>query len=130
MKRLWISVLTIFAAITCVTGCFGESASQSEQPSEQTSQTQSVIQDSGNSLQSETESALGSDSLERQDSEDSESLDGEDSSASHVDSFEEGDLESASNSASEEESSAIESTPPIGTIVPPISNGGNFDGAI
>ena len=102
MKKLWISILAVLITIGFA-GCI----------------------DNGQNKDSGKDSAGQSSQIESDSSEDLDSDSSDTGSSS--------DEESNSNSGSssdEEDSSNSGNSPPNGTAVPPITNGGNFDGTV
>ena len=116
MKKLWISIVAILMAFSIV-GCAhgGDDQSGSTEQGAQSSQTADNTGDGSNEVDS------GSSDSE---TDGSDSTNDESNSDSTND-----ELNSDSNSSSEG-GADTENPPSSGTVVPPITDGGNFDGTV
>ena len=112
MKKLWISIISVLFAIVAI-GCFIGGGNQN---SEEISIDQFPSTDSN-----------VSDVLDSSIAEDLSSI--EDSEASE-NSMSTPDSESNADFSSDKDSTDAESAVPGGTVVPPITDGGNFDGTV
>lgn len=114
MKKLWISILAVLITIGFA-GCIdnGQNKDSGKDSAGQSSQIES---DSSEDLDSDS-SDTGSSSDEEDSSDAGSSSDEEDSS-------------DTGSSSDEESNSNSGNSPPNGTAVPPITNGGNFDGTV
>ena len=114
MKKLWISILAVLITIG-FTGCIdnGQNKDSGKDSAGQSSQIES---DSSEDLDSDSSDA-GSSSDEEDSSDTGSSSDEENSS-------------DTGSSSDEESNSNSGNSPPNGTAVPPITNGGNFDGTV
>ena len=100
MKKLWIITIAFFAALCCFSGC---SHTDDYGTQSNVSNTAQTSQEDGSDTTSNSDSSNSSDSGEEDSIDTSSGSDGD-----------------SSSTGSEEE----------GDVVPPITNGGNFDGTV
>ena len=114
MKKLWISVLVVLTAIGFA-GCIynGQNKDNGKDSAGQSSR-----------IESDSSEDLDSDSFDTGSSSDEE--DSSDTGSSN----DEENSSDAGNSSDEGDSSNSGNSPPNGTAVPPITDGGNFDGTV
>ena len=126
MKKLWISVLVVLTAIGFA-GCIynGQNKDNGKDSAGQSSQIES---DSSEDLDSDSFDT-GSSNDEEDSSDTGSSSDEEDSSDTGSSNDEENSSDTG-NSSDEGDSSNSGNSPPNGTAVPPITDGGNFDGTV
>lgn len=110
MKKLYIGVLIVWMTLFGITGCF-EILPESDSVKENTNSSYSI-------------------SMENDDKETVESLDTNNQQTSDTGEGENSDITSDANDSSNNENNNTENAPPSGTVVPPITDGGNFDGTV
>lgn len=138
MKKLWISILVVLTTIGFA-GCIyngqnkdngKDSAGQSSQiESDSSEDLDSDSFDTGNSSDEANNSNTGS-SSDEEDSFDTGSSSEEEDSSDTGSSNDEENSSDTGNSSDEGDSSNSGNSPPNGTAVPPITDGGNFDGTV
>ena len=114
MKKLWISILLVLTTIGFA-GCIynGQDKNDGKDSAGQSSQ-----------IESDSSEGLDSDSF------DTESSSGEKDNSETGSSNDEENSSDTGSSNDEEDSSNSGNYPPNGTAVPPITDGGNFDGTV
>ncbi len=104
MKKLWIGILSILMVMSCMTGCFFINGNQNSGSYEEPISQSSKAESTDSSIEEEVSS----------------------SEDFNVDS----DSSATSDSSVGSDDSSAESAPSSGTVVPPITDGGNFDGTV